>query len=42
MKSLKEGNKPILVAIDEDDCFRVRFMVNEQEVHDFVQDLMPD
>lgn len=41
MKSLKEGNKPILVAIDEDDCFRVRFMVNEQEVHDFVQDLMP-
>jgi len=42
MKSLKEGNKPILVAVNEQDCFRLRFMVNEQEIQDFVQDLMPD
>ena len=42
MKTLKKGNKPVLVAVDDDDCFRVRFMVNEQEVQDFVQDLMPD
>lgn len=42
MKTLKKGHKPVLVAIDEADCFRLRFMVNEQEVHAFVQDLMPD
>jgi len=42
MKALKEGNKPILVAVNEQDCFRLRFMVNEQEIQDFVQDLMPD
>lgn len=42
MKTLKEGNKPVLVAINEDDCFRLRFMVNEKEVHAFVQELMPD
>jgi len=42
MQALKKGQKPILIAIDEDDCLRVRFMFNEQEVHDFVQDLMPD
>jgi hypothetical protein len=42
MKALKPGNKPVLVAVDEEDSFRVRFMVNEQEVHDFVQDFIPD
>jgi thiamine monophosphate kinase len=42
MKALKEGNKPILVAVNEQDCFRLCFMVSEQEVQDFVQDLMPD
>jgi len=42
MKTLKKGHKPVLIAVDEDDCFRVRFMVNEQDVHAFVRDLMPD
>lgn len=42
MKSMKSGNRPVLVAVNDDEGVRVKFMVTEQEVFDFVQEFMPD
>jgi hypothetical protein len=42
MKSLKPGNKPVLVSVNDEEGIRVKFMVTEQEICDFVQDFMPD